>query len=410
MACKFKISAKRLSKRLWRIIIDVFAVIGALVMIAEAASEVFNYQGLFELYRTYIWPITAVIILSCVWKNWDKLKHTVKIADSSDITITLKVCDALKNEGAVIIPTNSTFDTVMEDEFISEGSIQGQYQIKYFRGRISELDKKISEGLAGKKHVALKDGRKHNSNRYPIGTVSRVSEKNKRAYFLADSDIDPQGHPIDVDATDVSQALTGLWHELGRNGNSEPYSIPLIGTGKARAKDVSRNEVVQQIILSFLAASKERKITENLTICIHPMDFEKIDWDGLCEFLKFQCQYANIKPADVRPIGTAEATPKVITFEAEYEIEECDEDISKIAPHSENRGLSEHEQKLVTLLTGNKLSRAEIAEAMGLSMASTNRLLKRLQDADAIISEGPAKQKRFYTSERSDDSLKQPTS
>lgn len=383
---------------------DIFASVGVLVMIAEAASEVFNYQGLFKFYRIYIWPIAAVIILGCVWKNRDKPKQTVKIADSPDITITLKVCDALKNEGAVIIPTNSTFDTVMEDEFISEGSLQGQYQNKYFRGRISELDKKISDGLTGKKCIVLKDGRKHNKKQYPIGTVSRVSEKNKRAYFLADSDIDPQGHPVDVDASDVSEALTGLWYDLGRKGNSEPYSIPLIGTGKARAKDVSRNEVVQQIILSFLAASKEYKITESLTICIHPLDFEKIDWDGLCEFLKYQSQYANIKPADVRPIGTAETTPKVIAYESEYETEECDDDVSQIASCLEKKRLYEREQKLITLLTGNKLSRAEISEAMGLSMVSTNLLLKRLQDRNAIISEGSTKQRKFYA--RIDDSSK----
>lgn len=70
-----------------------------------------------------------------------------------------------------------------------------------------------------------------------------------------------------MDATDVSKALTSLWRDLGKNGNSEPYSIPLIGTGKARAKDVSRNEVAKLIILSFLASSKEHKITESLTIC-----------------------------------------------------------------------------------------------------------------------------------------------
>lgn len=402
LACKFIISAKRLKKRLWRIIADVFAAIGALVMIAEASSEVFGYQGLFRFYREYIWAILAVIILVCVCKNWDRLKCTVKIAHSSDITITLRVCDALKNEGAIIIPTNSTFDTDMEDEFISEGSLQGQYQMKYFNGRLSELDKKILEGLTGKKSVVLNDGRKHNSNRYPIGTVSRVSERNKRVYFLADSDIDPQGHPIDVGVADVSNALTSLWYDLGRNGNSEPYSIPLIGTGKARAKDVSRNEVVQQIILSFLAASKEYKITESLTICIHPGDFEKIDWDGLCEFLKYQSQYANIKPVNAGPTGIAETTPMVIAYEAEHETEEGDEDFAHDINYFEQNDIGDQEHKLIILLTGNRLSRTEIAEAMGLSMANTNRLLKKLQDADVVLSEGSSKQRRFYVSDKSD--------
>lgn len=394
---RLKISGKRLGKSIGRILIDALAVIGALVTIAEAASEIFQFQGFFVFYRKHVWWIAAAVIIGCVWKNWDRLKYTVIIADSSDITITLRVCDVLKNGGAVIIPTNSTFDTVMDEEFISVGSIQGQYQVKYFKGRLPVLDKKLNEGLRGKRGISLKDGRKYNDKRYPIGTVSCVSEKNRRAYFLADSDIDCYGHPIDVDAADVAQALTGLWNDLSKNGSNEPYSIPLIGTGKAKAKDASRNEVAQQIILSFLAASKEHKITENLTICIHPIDFDKIDWDGLCEFLKYQSQYANVKPIDSKQIGTAETTPKVIAYGDEQEIDENVEERSGYS--SKGKKNSEHEQMLITLLTGNKLTRIEIAEALGLSIVGTNHLLKQLLDTGIINKEGPAKQTLYYVSD-----------
>ncbi|WP_274940991.1 macro domain-containing protein [Chordicoccus furentiruminis] len=133
MAYKMIISAKRLGKRLIRIITDIFAVIGFIVMLAEAASEIFGYGGLFEFYKNYFGWIIGVIVIGCVWKNWDRLKMTVRITDSPDVTISLQICDALKGKDAVIIPTNTTFDTKMDDEFISEGSIQGQYQLKYFK-------------------------------------------------------------------------------------------------------------------------------------------------------------------------------------------------------------------------------------------------------------------------------------
>ena len=58
---------------------------------------------------------------------------TVRITDSPDVTISLQICDALKTKDAVIIPTNTTFDTKMDDEFISAGSIQGQYQLRCSR-------------------------------------------------------------------------------------------------------------------------------------------------------------------------------------------------------------------------------------------------------------------------------------
>ena len=393
LICKFKISAWRLRKRVCAIITDLFAAVGILVMIGEAASNIFSYQGFLIFYRLYAWWILVLLVVGCVGKNWDYLKYTVKIKDSPDVTVSLKVCDALKNEGAIIIPTNSTFDTDMNDEFISKVSLQGQYQTKYFKGKTAELNKKIEYGLIGKSYVELNDGRKYKNKRYPIGTVSRVTEKNKRAYFLVDSDINPKGIPINVDAGTISQALTSLWSNIHREGNNEPYSIPLIGTGKARAKDISRNEAVQQIILSFLAASKDHKITECLTICIYPEDFEKIDWDGLCEFLKYQSQYANVRPSEIEPFGIAETTPLEIGAICNDEI--LENDCSQADFYKEERALSKRERMILTLLNGNKMSVSEIAEAMGLSIIGTNLILRRLVDEGVVVSERAHGKKRF---------------
>lgn len=387
LICKFKISAWRLRNRICAIITDFFAAVGIIVMIGEAASNIFSYQGFFDFYRIYAWWILVVLVVGCVGKNWDYLNYTVKIKGSPDVIVSLKVCDALQNEGAIIIPTNSTFDTEMNDEFISKASIQGQYQTKYFNEKTAELDKRIKDGLIGKAYVELKDGRKYNTKRYPIGTVSRVNVKNKRAYFLVDSDIDSKGIPIDVDAETVSQALTSLWNNIHREGNNEPYSIPLIGTGKARAKDISRNEAVQQIILSFLAASKEHKITECLTICIYPLDFNKIDWDGLCEFLKYQSQYANVRPSEMEPTGIAEAIPSEIGYIGNDDFVENEYNCVQTDFYKAERVLSKREKVVVELLNGNRMRLIEIAKATGLSVVGTNLILQRLVDEGVVFSE-----------------------
>ena len=188
---KGKIILKRQCKRIWKILQSVFAMIGFLVGVGEAADEIFDYQGLFQFYKEYTIPIILIITVISIKLNWDHLCYTVRILGSPDVSITLKMCDALKNDGSVIIPTNSTFDTIMEDDFISKNSIQGQYQIKVFQKNITDLNSFLEKGLEGKKSIELKDGRTTNTKRYPIGTVSRVSGVGvkKRAYFLADSDI-----------------------------------------------------------------------------------------------------------------------------------------------------------------------------------------------------------------------------
>jgi len=406
LAYKMIISAKRLGKRLIRIITDIFAVIGFIVMLAEAASEIFGYGGLFEFYKNYFGWIIGVIVIGCVWKNWDRLKMTVRITDSPDVTISLQICDALKGKDAVIIPTNTTFDTKMDDEFISEGSIQGQYQLKYFKKRLLDLDKKITDGLDGKAYITLNDGRDSKNKRYMIGTVCRISEKNRRAYFLADSDINAKGIPIDVDASDISMSLVSLWDTLAIEGNQEPYRIPLLGTGKARAKDASRNEVVREIILSFLAATKEHKITESLTICIHPKDFDKIDWDALCEFLKYESQYTNLKPMFSKPSGVEEKTPSVVKLrdkEIEDDTSEYDPD-NTVVPHLQDLVLTEKEKLMITILQGNEMKKTEVAAAMGLTMNATTRILSKLQSAGLVQSKGGARNLVYSASVNKTDS------
>lgn len=286
----FKASLRRMRRRMWGVLELTLAIVGTMVMLAEAADEIFSCNMLFEFYRRHFCVLLAAILLIAVVTKWDLLEFSTKVAHAPDVSVVLKVCDALRNKGAVIIPTNTTFDTLMEDDFISEGSLQGQYQTRYFRNSRSELDALIERGLRQKSYDLLHDGRTTKGRRYPIGTLCRVSTSKKRAYLLADSDINERGVPIDVSAQNVSLALSRLWDSLIEEGNREPYSIPLICTGRAGVRDASRDDVVKEIVVSFLAATHRQKFTERLVICIHPADYEKVSWDELCKFIDYKCQ------------------------------------------------------------------------------------------------------------------------
>ena len=330
------------------------------------------------------------------------------------MSITLKVCNALKNEGAVIIPTNSTFDTTMKDDFISAKSLQGQYQIKYYKERLTQLDKFIEDGLKGINCIKINDGRTTKTKRYPIGTVSRVSEENKkRAYFLVDSDINERGIPENVDVSDIAKALVGLWDSLVTIGNKDSYSIPLLGTGRAGVKNASRDEVVKEIVISFLAATREHKITEELIICIHPSDFEKIHWDDLCDFIRFQCTFADQNRSG-NTVGREETTSgkavlKVDDVDFDFDFGEVtvineDENGNKggLPDRFGTMGLIENENNskknneiILSILNGNQLNVAELSEAMGLSVNSTRKLVKDLVEKGEIQMIGDARVRKY---------------
>ena len=77
--------------------------------------------------------------------------------------------------------------------------------------------------------------------------------------------------------------------------NTEPVSIPVIGTGRAGLKDGNIEDVVHESIFSFALASQEEYIVEGLPFYIYPPSLKSTNtsWDNLCDYLKLQCCYAS---------------------------------------------------------------------------------------------------------------------
>lgn len=244
----------------------------------------FDYKGLLVL--------LAISLICSIIKNWPKLqrKFTIK---NRDINITIVVGDIFKQDGAKVIPTNTTFDTCKDDEFISIRSIQGQFQEKYFKNNLGTLDSMIKESLRESKiSEILNDGRKTKVERYECGTVSKITCMNERYYLLALADVNKNGTP-QAKYENILIALQGLWDFLAENRHIENLVVPIIGTGRAGIAEATRMKVIKDTILSFVAVSSEVKITNNLVLCIHPNDLKgnKIDIDEIFEYVEYTSKY-----------------------------------------------------------------------------------------------------------------------
>lgn len=244
----------------------------------------FDYKGLLVL--------LAISLICSIIKNRPKLqrKFTIK---NRDINITIVVGDIFKQDGAKVIPTNTTFDTCKDDEFISIRSIQGQFQEKYFKNNLGTLDSMIKESLRESKiSEILNDGRKTKVERYECGTVSKITCMNERYYLLALADVNKNGTP-QAKYENILIALQGLWDFLAENRHIENLVVPIIGTGRAGIAEATRMKVIKDTILSFVAVSSEVKITNNLVLCIHPNDLKgnKIDIDEIFEYVEYTSKY-----------------------------------------------------------------------------------------------------------------------
>jgi hypothetical protein len=291
LGCKLKFIVKFTVKKYAQIIETVFALLGIVLTVGECVQWMFKSDIIYTWMHEYV----ELILLSCIfiafWKNRIRLSYEYFLK-STDVKINLQVSDVLNVNAAIVIPTNTTFDTKMEDEFISVHSVQGQFQKKYFDNNLATLDSLIEKGLEG--YAYEKVNRIHSKNkRYPLGTVSKVTYGGKHYYFVAIADINEYGKTVNTKFENIQLALEGLWSQLENRGHIENLALPLIGTGRAGIKDASRRRVIQEIIFSFVASSKERKITENLLICIHPLDLEHkdLELEELKEYLRYMCEY-----------------------------------------------------------------------------------------------------------------------
>ncbi len=277
-------------KNIWPVIkkdiISILAYIGTIVTI----NEFFTLLKI-DIPQIVFWIALIIGVISIIIFNIPKKEYVFNIKNR-DIKIILKVGDILKEKFAIVVPTNTTFDTKMEKDFISIHSVQGQVQDKYFKNNISTLDCLIEKELENSPFIELTDRKSSKNKKYEIGTTVEINQNGKRFYFLADSDINSKGQTINPSTMNITDALSRLWQHIGEVGHVEPIAIPIIGTGRMGIVS-SREEIFKNIIFSFVANNTTKKISTELIVYIRKEDIKKynIDINELIEYMKFTCKY-----------------------------------------------------------------------------------------------------------------------
>lgn len=280
-------------KSIWPLIkkigTDYFAFIG----ICWTIKEVTVY--LLSQYENTIKYVFSVFILLgffiVLYKDRPKKEYSFCIKNK-DIKIKLIIGDIINQKAAIVVPTNTTFDTLMENDFISLKSVQGQIQYKYFKNNLRTLDTLIEQELKGREFVELND-RTHSKNKqYEIGTTVEINQNGKRFYFLADSNINKNGQTISPSIINITDALSRLWQYISEYGHVESVAIPIIGTGRMGIVN-SREEIIRQIVYSFVINNNTKKIASELLICIRKEDIKKYNLDvkEISEYVNYVCKY-----------------------------------------------------------------------------------------------------------------------
>lgn len=298
------VKAKLLIRNFGKIISTFFEMLGIISLSKEFLEflipHVFDNNN---FGHNLVITVLFISFVISVVKNRPKLKRTFNIRNR-DVKLSIVVGDIFKQTGSKVIPTNTTFDTCMENEFISSNSIQGQFQKECFQYNLDLLDSLLKKGIDSSKFYKLiGDSRKTKRERYDCGTVSEINYDNTRYYFLAVADVSANGTP-QAKYDNILIALQELWSFLSKNKHIDKLVIPLIGTGRAGIVDATRMRVIKDTIESFVAVTAGNKIKDELVICISPNDLKenKIDIEEVFEYADYISRY-RYEQLDNKTIG-----------------------------------------------------------------------------------------------------------
>lgn len=283
----------------WKLIYTAIGYVSSFFSSTVLLKELAGYDKL-EIWVKDYWQIVVVVglLISCI-HNRKKINCCKKVSNC-DMQIAISVKDIFSNQAAnsFIIPTNTFFRTKMDGEYISPNSVQGRFQLKYFKKNINVLDRLINESL-GKQGVKgeIASDCLGSTTKYPIGTVAKIDYKKKHFYFVAINDVNENGKPIGQSISNVNVALTAVSDAIIRMGHYDILCIPLLGSGRAAIQEATKENVFQRIVDCFIHSND--KLVSKLIISVNLKDYldEKIDLNRMEKYLDYKCEFGKTSPS-----------------------------------------------------------------------------------------------------------------
>jgi Thoeris protein ThsA, Macro domain len=257
-------------------------------------------QAIREAWLLFFLLGIALAIFSC----WPKLSRSCRLS-GRDVIVAIRVGNIFNVGDALVIGSNTTFDTKVSRGLISEKSLQGQFTKRYFGiGNEDQLDRILDQELTGTEHEELVDSRSSKRSRYPMGSTVLVPLPDRTAYLVAIAHMNEHGNASGT-PEDLRVALGKLWVFVGERGAKEHIAVPVLGSGPSRI-NLSREAIIREVIRSFVAACAERTICDQLTIVLSDTDYltHKIDLESLGDFLRHECTYTRYETGHANPVGT----------------------------------------------------------------------------------------------------------
>lgn len=213
-----------------------------------------------------------------MWLKANSQKCTSLTINNSKIDV--KVGDIFNTEGLKVIAFNEYFDSIVDNDIISEGSLNGIY-INNEIDDLVEFDNILDNNAPlNRKICDTNNTRKKGKNKkYKLGTIYKKDDFLLTAFSKFDDD-----NRAYLNIDDYIDFLLNFWNEVDIIYSGRSVVIPLLGSGITRFKGydtISEQELLELLIWSFKVSRMKFTYPSTITILIHDSKVDKINFYAL---------------------------------------------------------------------------------------------------------------------------------
>lgn len=238
------------------------------------------------------WIIVLFLLIAVIIKrNRTRIKTKIK---GTDIYIIIKYCDIFNQKGAMILASMDTFDTNTTNGLVNPTTLHGKLIEKYYKSKTDLLETEINNSLKLNNQELLETDNelRGNKDRYEIGSTAILRPENKIIYFSSLSKMTKNG-TVEVRPENLVTFLSNIWVFISQFGDfTEKLNIPVVGTGiKRLPSEFTNQDIIYEIINSFIIASKVSGFSKELQICLYHKDYKYYDLEKIEKYLDYLNEY-----------------------------------------------------------------------------------------------------------------------
>lgn len=243
--------------------------IGTFVSLGEIIPE--SWSFLCRLLLSFLILVVSWMILLIMCVLWfEKQKRFPIFKVNNNFHVYVQYGDVFSENEVVnpnerrniVIPVNRCFDTIVDNDLVSEKSLHGMAFKKIYADGIYDedtLNKALLDDLTNRQRLKADtlirtEKRGGNLNRFQPGTIAEIHESNTCTFFflaLSKFDSNLTGHTTQEEYV---LALQRLIEYCSDRSQGYPIVIPLIGAGLSKTKNDERSML--EFIVKLLKMNK----------------------------------------------------------------------------------------------------------------------------------------------------------